>query len=67
MQDNDAENLLDSLLSMTESQVHGLGQGLAQGLAGLNSEDMSSFQLMCTVCYQLSNEGCHCHQIWCDR
>ena len=64
MPDNEAENLLESLLAMTEGS-----EGLDKELSGVENvlEDMNSFQMMCTVCYQLSNEGCHCHEMRCER
>ena len=67
MQNNEAENLLESLLAMTEG-TEGLEKEFS-ALSGLENvlADMSSFQMMCTVCYQLSNEGCHCHEMRCER
>ena len=67
MQDNEAENLLESLLAMTEGS-----KGLDKELSALPGVEnvlaaMISFQMMCTVCYQLSNEGCHCHEMRCER
>ena len=64
MQDSDTENLLGSLLTITEGS-----EGLDKEFSALQNvlADMSSFQMMCTVCYQLSNEGCHCHKMRCER
>ena len=64
MPDNEAENFLESLLTMTEGT-----EGLDKELSGVENvlEDMTSFQMMCTVCYQLANEGCHCHEMRCER
>ena len=64
MQDNEAENLLDSLLAMTEGS-----EGLDKEFPGLENvlADMNSLQMMCTVCCQLSNEGYHCHEMRCER
>ena len=64
MPDNEADNLLETLLTMTEGT-----EGLDKELSGVENvlEDMTSFQMMCTVCYQLSNEGCHCHEMRCER
>ena len=64
MPDNEAKNLLESLLAMTEGS-----EGLDKELSGVENvlKDMNSFQMRCTVCYQLSNEGCHCHEMRCER